>query len=551
MGWRNWTPRARDPLIAALIALMVAIVYGISPVQQSTDSRFSLHVAQSIFLERNLDLDEFLDQGFISPDDYRIARIGGHAHSFFPIGASLLAVAPLALYQGARLVAGLGLATLSPALELRVASVLAALCSFVFYLICRRHLGRGKSLLLSLVFAFGTSAWSTASRALWQHGPSMLMLSLTLYLVLAAEQKPGWIVFAGLPLAFSYVVRPTNSVSVLCVSLFVLIRHRKYVLGFLGLAMVVAVPFVWFNWATWHSILPPYYLPERIGSNPAFVQALAGNWVSPSRGVLVFSPILLASIWGVVCSLREGGQRAVDVLLLVSVALHWVAVSSFPHWWGGHSFGPRFMSDMVPYMAYYLAPAVAWAARAKGRIRWAYAACLTGLALFSVFVHGRGATARSTLAWNREPTNVDRDQDRLWDWRDPQFARGLVPSIAARPDPLYVLRYPDSPSLDSVLALELVNLIKKPFRWRASAPAGIEMSALEGDDQIRYAVSVTVPWDTDVPGTYALGSVDIRFSAGGRLGWPVLTKSLPVTVRVVDRSHTLYLPLVVGDGKSF
>lgn len=48
------------------------------------------------------------------------------------------------------------------------------------------------SLLTVFIFAFCTSAWSTGSRALWQHGPSMLMLSAALYLILSAREKPHY-----------------------------------------------------------------------------------------------------------------------------------------------------------------------------------------------------------------------------------------------------------------------------------------------------------------------------------------------------------------------
>jgi hypothetical protein len=51
-------------------------------------------------------------------------------------------------------------------------------------------------------------------RALWQHGPSMLMLTLALWLIVVAHERPWVVQFASLPLAFSYVVRPTNVVSI-------------------------------------------------------------------------------------------------------------------------------------------------------------------------------------------------------------------------------------------------------------------------------------------------------------------------------------------------
>jgi hypothetical protein len=48
------------------------------------------------------------------------------------------------------------------------------------------------------------------------------------------------------------------------------------------------------------------------------------------------------------------------------------------------------------------------------------------LLLLSVFINGRGAFSPDTAKWNDYPLNVDKRPERLWDWRYPQFAAGLV-----------------------------------------------------------------------------------------------------------------------------
>src|SRR5262249_38064441 len=144
--------------------------------------------------------------------------------------------------------------------------------------------------------AFGTAAWSTASRALWQHGPSMLMLTLALYLIVRARERPWIAQLAGLPLAFAYVIRPTNSLSILLLSAFVFLTYRRYFLRYVAGGLMVAVPFFLYNLAVYGAPLSPYYLPDRIGSNPAFLEALAANLVSPARGLFFASPVLLFAL---------------------------------------------------------------------------------------------------------------------------------------------------------------------------------------------------------------------------------------------------------------
>jgi hypothetical protein len=251
------------------------------------------------------------------------------------------------------------------------------------------------------------------------------MLSVALYIVLLAEKHPKWIAWAGQPLAYAYVIRPTNSISAVCLSVYVLVRHGKRIAGFLGLAAAVAVPFLVLNLTTYRTLLPPYYLPSRLGTNKAFWEAMAANLISPARGLFVYSPVFLAAIAGVLLKVRDKALGKLDTALIAVLLLHWVAISSFQRWWGGHSFGPRFFCDMVPYLTYLTGAAIVRLSRHAGRTRIAYAICLAVLVEVSVFMHGQGALSRATLAWNVEPINVDRRPARVWDWQDAQFMRGL------------------------------------------------------------------------------------------------------------------------------
>jgi hypothetical protein len=414
-----------------LIAVISFVVYAYSPVLQSTDSRWTLHVAQSLILEGNLDLDEYVREGLIEPDNYRVVQIGEHVYSFFPLGTSLLSVPFVALRRAVGPILGPDVEELSRKYEMRVASAVVSICAAVIYGICRTSLNRLWSVFLAGVFGLGTSAWSTASRALWQHGPSMLMLSAALYIVLLAEKHPRWIAWAGLPLAYAYVIRPTNSISVVCLSVYVLVRHRKRVVGFLGVAAAVALPFLILNLMTYRTLLPPYYLPSRLGTNRAFWEAMAANLVSPARGLFVYSPVFLAAGVGILLKARDGELDKLDVTLLAIFVLHLAAISSFQHWWGGHSFGPRFLCDMVPYLTYLTGAAIVRLARHAGRARIAYAICFAVLVEVSVFMHSRGALSQATYAWNAEPVNVDQHTSRIWDWRDAQFLRGVRWSAGA------------------------------------------------------------------------------------------------------------------------
>ncbi len=430
-------------LTLVLIFLVVFISHSLSSVCcYAGDSVWSVPVAMSFIREHNADVDEY-EQIAVSNEyygetvvrndnHYTIEEIRGHLYTKQPIGVSIVAVPPLLLMDNVLhylLNADLDEYVRyggSGQLERLVASFVVALTALFIYLIALRFLNRRYSLLVVWIFAFCTPAWSTASRALWQHGPSMLMLSAALCLILLARDRPSLVQFAGLPLALSFVIRPTNSVSVLVLTLYVAVRYRRYLLKYLLWAAVVAVPFLAFNFTIYHSPLSTYYLPQKVGSNPALLEALVANVVSPGRGLLVFSPVLLTSILGVLLRIRHREWRGLDSALLTIVILHWLAISSFGKWWAGHSYGPRFFCDVIPYLVYFTTPVFVRMSGLKGRTKVLWATLLSGLILVSFFIHYRGATRWDTHVWNEEPVGVDDDPARVWDWRDLQFLRGIA-----------------------------------------------------------------------------------------------------------------------------
>src|SRR5205085_12189777 len=71
-----------------ILFLIVFLVYVMSPVIQSSDSRLAVHVSMSILRQGNIDLDEYAD--WIG-DYYAAAQVGNHLYNRYPIGVSLLA----------------------------------------------------------------------------------------------------------------------------------------------------------------------------------------------------------------------------------------------------------------------------------------------------------------------------------------------------------------------------------------------------------------------------------------------------------------------------
>lgn len=418
--------------------LVVLVTHALCPVTQSADSKYVVAVAMSILSEGNTHLDEYPD--FIKGNqNYNIMVFGGHRYANYSIGPSLLALPFVTAMDGwHRLAHGRSYQrTLEVAypenyktwlrakrFEKFIASVLVALTAALIYRIADRRLKSAwRSLVIVFVFAFCTSAWSTASRSMWQHGPTMLLFSGTLYMLLLAEERPGLASLTALPMAFSYVVRPSNIAALILLAAFVLWRFRRQFLPFLGWAALVLIPFFAWNYSIFGALVSDYYTPGAHTGEGSFFVALAGHLISPSRGLFIFSPILLLVFAGIYIKLKEKQMGAVDVLLLAAIAVHVAMMSFAARWHAGHCFGPRYMADPIPFLVWFLIPVVQKFQRPMTAARVVLAVVFILLSAASFYAHYQGATNLKCIRWNIEPTDITTHPERLWDWNDIQFLR--------------------------------------------------------------------------------------------------------------------------------
>jgi hypothetical protein len=149
---------------------------------------------------------------------------------------------------------------------------------------------------------------------------------------------------------------------------------------------------------------------------------LAGLLVSPSRGVLWFSPFLLLAPWGLrrTAALPPLGRDACGFAAALAVAFLGVAAAWFD-WWGGWSYGYRPIVDTMPLWIVALAPALNRCL--EGR---ASSVAFAALLLWSVAVQGLGAFCSDFAEWNEgtpahPQADVDTHPARLWDVADGQI----------------------------------------------------------------------------------------------------------------------------------
>jgi hypothetical protein len=433
---RRSTRIARSfPAALTTVVAIAFLVYWASPVRLETDSFWTTYTARSLVAHGDVNIDEY-HAIYDRSGNFQVETIDGHHYYEVPLAASLTSVPVVAI---ASIVDGPGLdrrlaSGHAQPLDGIVAAIIAALAVGVVFAVIRRITPRrGIALAVTGVFAFGTQAWSTASRTTWMHGPSMLCLIIALYCALRVREsahssgpwRGGWFVALGASLAFAYFVRPTNVVPLVVFAVWAAGYGRRLLARYAVGAAGVTVVMLTLDWALYGRLVQPYFRAGRLGLSTVTFEALVGNLVSPSRGLLVFVPATLLCGYGAWLRRRSGGWTTLDTAVGATVVGSWILVSLFPHWWAGYAYGPRFLTDIAPLLVWFLPPALARAFSAAAAARRSAVFPVVALLLVSASVatQARGALAQSTVAWNWTPADVTAHPERVWDWSDPQFLR--------------------------------------------------------------------------------------------------------------------------------
>jgi hypothetical protein len=428
----NRRPAAGRRAQAALLLAAVLACHALSGNKSPWDSSFVLHQAYSILTEGNSDLVEWPDADFST---YRSMWIDGKPYSYFPSAGAVAAVPLVALLDvGLRVGAGrtygeeLVKGHTGDVQEFWASLLVAVAACFILAAGRRAGLDDRRALLLAAAFAFASPAWSTGSRALWSQ-TSLLLINASVVWMLAAGRRQvgdrGWLVL-GLLLGFGCLVRPTGAAGAVGAAVVALGTSRRAFLRLAAGGAAMAVAGMLFNLHDMGRLLPPYFDPSRAVDDSQPLIAFAGHLFSPSRGVIIFVPWLLFAAAGLMRLLRA--DRVLGAGALAWLAIQVVLISTFGIWWGGHCYGPRFWTEVMPLLVMGLVPWLG-AVRPGGRV----ASVLLVLSLaFAVGVHWVGANVDASLRWNRLPENVDTHRERLWDWSDPQFLRWQDPADPGR-----------------------------------------------------------------------------------------------------------------------
>ena len=281
------------------------------------------------------------------------------------------------------------------------------------------------------MYAVATPTWAVSSQGLWGHAPAQLGLAVALWGLLRAETARWGAAVAGLGAGLMVASRPSTIFVAAVLAVFALGRLGRRGVAFVAALGVVGAAVAAHNLATFGTLQGGYTELHRTHAehhgvesawSASVLEGLLGVLVSPSRGLFVYAPVLLFPVagLGLWLSRRRGGLLACAAAV-TAVGIGTIAM--FSVWWGGHSFGPRLVADVLPALVLGFVPV--WPAVWRSRLG---RALLLAAFVASVGVEAVGAfhyPSSRNADWNVSPRNVDQAHDRLWDWRDPQLLRLL------------------------------------------------------------------------------------------------------------------------------
>jgi MFS family permease len=340
--------------------------------------------------------------------------------------------------------AGLALASLAFELDATgTALVGKALAAFfaalaagaLFGAVARRH-GPSEGRWAGLVLAIGTTLAAAAQAWSGEQAATCAVAVAVLLLVRAEEEaRAAPAALAGLPLGLAVALQPSAAALALALVLAVLVRWRAR--GLLVLAWAAPGALLAFGSLLGSPGGSLAATPTAAGSAAPGASALA-LLASPARGLVLFAPVALVGLAGVVRALRQPRHRLWDqaqpsrllpVACLAAAVAHvsWLAVVG--GWHEGPFWGPRLVAPAWPLLLLYLPEGFA-ALKLVATVLVVASIGVQGLGALSYDgrwdkLYGSGAGSRTAETWDFTKSPI------LFQARE-RAARVAIPGVEGR-----------------------------------------------------------------------------------------------------------------------
>ena len=404
-------------------AILVSFLIIKAPVRYTgSDPQGALLTSQLIIKDRTIYIDKYIGRSNVALVKHSIFKSKNN-HFYYSLlgGTSIFSIPSVWIAN----LLGKDMAVVEDDVQLQILliAIICALVYFMIYMIGRCYISSWASFMITTVSFFGSSLISTMGTGLWNMDYAVLFEVLSiLYLVLYGTKKIKFLnpYLLGCLLFGAYISRPTAAPFVFLMSLYIFIKYRQ---AFIKLAATFSFFFliiVIFSKISFNQWLPFYFQPGRIW-RPVNLWAVYINLLSPTRGIFIFSPFFAIVLLSVLF-FKNIRKNLIFWLSLSWFFINLLVVGTKVAYWGGHSYGPRLLTDAIP--ALILITFLLWNEISKmpnSKFKNMFIVSYFILGILGIFINTKqGLYNTYTVSWNPK-TNIDKNLQFLSDWRFPQF----------------------------------------------------------------------------------------------------------------------------------
>ena len=417
----------------------------------------------SILENHNLYFDQFVPYySLYMGSIYFFNEINGHFLSSYPIVTPILITPIYAILFLFLKLGDYSIDLLRPEFGLIVqimeklsASLIASISVIFVYLSLKELVQKKTAAFTAIVFAFATNTWAISSQALWQHGLVELFLAMSIYLVLLNEKQKSEknIIYLGIISGFFIFNRPPDSILLTPIIYYILNLKDRRIIYYFSFMALSSAPFFLYNIHYFGSLFGGYAgLASDIHFNFNMITGFVGLLASPSRGIFIYTPIIVFSILGYSKISKLSNEIVKNFLLIsgISILGQILLYSAFVCWWGGWSYGPRFLTGILPVLFIFLGLYLKDAhMNIKQKKNLFIIFIFSILLIWSIFVQFVGAFYYPNGDWDGS-LNVDLYPEKCWYWNDTQIMRSFNAGITSPGNCIKTLQTIANPPQDIV-----------------------------------------------------------------------------------------------------
>ena len=439
---RNRSPITYTTILYYLVILLCssgifAIAFNSINSDTFSDPKLNFVVSQAILEHGTIYLDAYESKSiFGRPFIYYrnlldILSYNDHYYHYHPAGASILSLP----FVWIALQSGMDMLTIDNFWLQNFLSACSLVLLFWLLLAIGRIItdSRSATVVISTISILGSGLMSTLGVAFWTLNYTALFFALIILLILRWEQqvivgdgpseaankpssafgrirqrwhnwqKASLPIVIGILLFAAFFARASAVAFIVNLFAYLLWRDRRFAIKTMATSAILFALFLLWSRVVFGRWLPDYYEIERITIErlPVYI-GLLGNLVSPSRGLLIFSPMYAVVLLGLIAVGNKLRQNPLFWLCLAWFSLTLFLAARAATWYGGWSFGPRLLTDAT--LAWVIITFLLWSAAREyldtvSLVTAAQLYLLLGVA--AIFINSyQGLYNQATSRWN-------------------------------------------------------------------------------------------------------------------------------------------------------